>query len=202
MNYTELSLENLRKASIEAAKKITEDNKIDLLIYVARAGLPIAVYMNEILNVQLLGIGAQRKGNTLKRFVGPILSHLPIYVRNALISVELKSNVYKLDSQRNVEFHESLKEIDRKKIEIILIVDDSVDTGYSMLKVYKRVSEQFPKARIVTYGLNVWDRSKSIFKTDYESYRNTVIRAPMSKDSKEYKTFCKMYNSKTMNGYL
>ena len=60
MNCTELSLENLKRVCIEAAKRIDSDRKIDLVIYVAKAGFPIAVYMNEVFETQILGIDAQR----------------------------------------------------------------------------------------------------------------------------------------------
>ena len=41
-----------------------------------------------------------------------------------------------------------------------------------------------------------------MFDTNYCTYENTVIKAPMSKDSNEYNEFISMYNKMTMNGYL
>ena len=51
-------------------------------------------------------------------------------------------------------------------------------------------------------GLNVWDKSRCIINTDFALYKDTVIKTPMSKDSKEYKEFMKIYNSETDNGTL
>ena len=135
MNYTELSLEELRKISINAAEKIAEKEKIDLIIYVAKAGFPIALYMNEVFQVQLLGIRAQRKGNTIKNFVGPVLAHMPRLVRDILISIELKSKVHRVDVGRKVEFHAGINNLDIDSFNNILIVDDSVDTGNSAIAV-------------------------------------------------------------------
>ena len=61
MKYTELSLKNLKEISMAEATVIGRDFPVNLIIYVARAGLPIALYMNEIFDAKLLGIGAQRK---------------------------------------------------------------------------------------------------------------------------------------------
>lgn len=193
MNYTELSLETLRKVSIEAAKRIRKEHDIDLIVYVARAGLPIALYMNEVFDVQLLGIETQRKGNRLKTILGPLVSYMPRFVRNGLITIELKSKVHTANKNRNVGFCKSIEEIDTKKYKTILIADDSVDSGYSMKCVSHEVQKRFPQAAIVSYSLNVWDKSEGVFQIDFFSYRNTVIKAPMSKDSKEYKKFCKLY---------
>ena len=202
MNYTELSLEKLKEISIEAAEKIASERKIDLMVYIAKAGFPIAFYMNEVFQCQLLGIGAQRKGNKIKQLLAPVISFMPRFVRDMLISVELKSKVHKKDIERHVEFHESVKKIDPKLIDTILVVDDSVDTGHSMVEVVKKVKEKFTGTEVVSYSLNVWKQSEELFKTDYLSYIDTVIRAPMSKDSKEYKTFCNMYEKESKNGYV
>lgn len=202
MKYAELSLEKLREVCKQAAKDIKEKQEVDLLIYVARAGLPIAVYMNEIFNVKLLGIGAQRKGNSLKSKVGPLVAYCPRFIRNIFITIELKSKVHKKNTERHVEFHKSIEKLSIPDYKHILIVDDSVDTGNSMKLVSEIVQKTFEKAKVSTYSLNVWKQSKTVFKTDYCSYNDTVIRAPMSKDSREYGAFCIMYDKESKKDYI
>ena len=87
-------------------------------------------------------------------------------------------------------------------IQRILVVDDSVDTGHSMKQVVDAISSGFNNVEIKIAGLNVWDKSRSIIDTDFALYKDTVIKTPMSKDSKEYKEFMKIYNSETDNGTL
>ena len=48
------------------------------------------------------------------------------------------------------------------------------------------------------YGIRV----KILFHTDFALYENTVIKAPMSKDSSEYKEFVSIYNRETKEGTL
>lgn len=202
MKYTELSLKELREVSIAEAKKIMHEYPVDLLIYVAKAGLPIALYMNEVFMADLLGIGAQRKGNSLKSKIGPLVAYCPRFVRDMLITIELKTKVHKRNAERNIEFHSSINDLNVQKYKNILIVDDSVDTGNSMKLVFDEVKERFPEAVIKTYSLNVWDDSKNVFETDYCSYENTIIRAPMSKDSKEFNEFCKLYDKESKHDYI
>lgn len=202
MNYTELSLKELRKISFAEATKIKKEYPVDLIIYVARAGLPIAVYMNEVFATKMLGIDAHRKGNALKSKMGPLVRHCPRFVRDLLITLELKTKVHKRNTERKIEFHKLIDVMDTSGYKNILIIDDSVDTGNSMKLVCEAVKEKFTDARIKTYSLNVWEDSIQVFKTDYSTYENTVIRAPMSKDSKEYNAFCKLYDIETQKGYI
>ena len=130
------------------------------------------------------------------------MSYFPVFIRNGLIAIELKSKVHKENSNRNVVFHDSLKNIDTEKIKTILIVDDSVDTGHSLNCVLEKVKVFFPDAIIKTYSLNVWEQSKELVIVDYYTYKNTIIKSPMSKDSKEYQKFCLMYDKTTDNGYI
>lgn len=202
MNYIELSIKDLEKKCTDWAVEIASQYQPDLLIYVAKAGYLVAKPMQEIYKVPLVGISATREGNSLKEFVGPLVSHLPNFIRNLLISVELKSGTHQKNTERRIKYHEGLKAVKMQRIGKILIIDDSVDTGYSMRQVANSIRSIFPSADVKIAALNVWDKSESVIHTDYALYRNTIIKAPMSKDSVEYKKFVDIYEKETNNGYL
>ena len=193
MKYAELSLEKLRETSISMANTIKSKHEVDLIVFVAKAGFAIAYYMNEVFNVPLLGVEAHRKGNGLKAKLSPILAYLPCWLKDILRVIELKSNLHCKCADRSVNFFPAISEIDTCKCKKILLVDDSVDTGNSMKAVYELVAKTFANASIISYSLNVWEQSKVLFDTDYYTYLNTIIRTPMSKDSKEYDTFINLY---------
>lgn len=71
-----------------------------------------------------------------------------------------------------------------------------------MKQVVDAISNKMNHVQIKVAGLNVWDKSEDVIKTDFALYRNTVIKTPMSKDSKEYKDFMKIYNEETEEGLL
>lgn len=191
MNCIELSLKNLKEECISWAENIVADYSPDLLIYVANAGYPIAVAMQEVFKAPIVGIEAQRGGNSLKSKVGKFFSHTPSFLRNVLIAMELKSGVHAKKTERSIKWIDDPKLfVDSAKT--IMIIDDSVDSGVTLSKVVEEVSKSFPDALIKTAGLNVWDKSRQYIKTDYCLYRNTIIKAPMSKDSKEYEEYIKM----------
>lgn len=197
MKYTELSRKDIENDCFKWAMDIKKSYQPDLIIYVAKAGYLIGREMNRVFDVPLVGISASREGNGLKEIFGPIVSVMPNFIRNFLISVELKSDTHSKNTERKIHMHEGLEMLDKEKFHHILIVDDSVDTGHSMKQVVNVISSMFVNAEIKTAGLNVWDKSMSIIDTDFALYRNTVIKTPMSKDSKEYKDFMKTYNKET-----
>ena len=197
MKYTELSRKDIENDCFKWAMDIKKSYQPDLIIYVAKAGYLIGREMNRVFDVPLVGISASREGNGLKEIFGPIVSVMPNFIRNFLISVELKSDTHSKNTERKIHKHEGLEMLDKEKFHHILIVDDSVDTGHSMKQVVNVISSMFVNAEIKTAGLNVWDKSKSIIDTDLALFKNTVIKTPMSKDSKEYKDFMKIYNKET-----
>ena len=202
MKYIELSRKDIEEQCKDWAKEIQKSYQPDLIVYVAKAGYLIGREMKDVFNVPLVGISATREGNALKEVVGPIISRMPNFVRNILISLELKSDTHSKNAERKIQYHEGLEKIKSSNIQSILVVDDSVDTGHSMKQVVDAIQNEFKNAEIKIAGLNVWDKSKNIIHTDFALYENTVIKAPMSKDSSEYKEFVRIYNNETKEGTL
>ena len=202
MKCIELSKKDLEAQCKDWAEKIKKEYQPDLIVYVAKAGYLIARPMKNVFDVPLVGISATREGNSLKEIVGPLVSLLPNFVRNFLISMELKSNTHDRNTERKICFHQSFENIHQDSIQKIIVVDDSVDTGHSMKQVVDAISNKMNHVQIKVAGLNVWDKSEDVIKTDFALYRNTVIKTPMSKDSKEYKDFMKIYNEETEEGLL
>ena len=50
-------------------------------------------------------------------------------------------------------------------------------------------------ADIKTAAINVLSNSEDVIKIDFYNFKDLIMRTPMSKDSKEYKAFEKIYSS-------
>ena len=187
MKCITLSIESLNRKIRNWARKISSEYSPDMIIYVAKAGFLIGKGFSETMECPMIGVETVReKGNGLKSKIAPLIGKLPLFVRNVLIAIELKSGVHKKNDYRRVDMLDKISQLEADKINKILVVDDSIDTGNSII---------FRNAEIRVAGLNVWDMSKEKVFTDYALYKNTIIKAPMSKDSKEYDVFMKMYNN-------
>lgn len=194
MDCLELSLKKLEDECLEWVEQLKKEYQPEMVIYVAKAGYLIGKVMSDVFEIPLIGISAVRKGNGLKNELRPIIKLIPNWLRYFIINLELKSNIHKKKSERNVSFMSDLSMYDCLLIKHIVIVDDSVDTGYSIKAVKEVVENQFPNAAVKVASLNVWDKSMEVINIDFALYRNTIIKAPMSKDSKEYDKFIELYN--------
>lgn len=151
----------------------------------------------------MLGIGAVRSGNSLKEFVGPLLAHVPPFARKMLATIEIKSGLHRKNTERNVRFHQKIDSLDCQSFHKILIVDDAVDTGYTMRKVFDMTSEAFPNAQVRTACMNIsCEEAEKVFHVDYVLLRDMSVKTPFSKDSKEYPATKKRYYMETQNEYV
>lgn len=195
MNCIELSIEKLSDECTKWAKIIKKDFQPDLIVYIAKGGFLIGKAFQEEFKCHMIGVDAMRKGNKLKELLTPILSNLPKHLLNLARKIEVKSGIHNKHSERAVVFRSDYNDIDKNAVRNILIVDDSVDTGHSLKAVTETVVEQYPLATVKLAALNVWKQSESVIKCDYFKYVDTILRTPMSKDSKEYKTFLELFHA-------
>lgn len=193
MDCIDLSIKNLDKKSKTFARDIALEFKPDVIIYVARGAFLIGKSMSEALDVPLIAVGTERKGNQIKEKVAPILGMLPRIVCNFLRSLEVKTNVHGKVKKREVHFLDDITYLKNAGVKNLLIIDDSVDTGNSIKAVKELVTSKFPESTTKLAALNVMSQSKSIITVDFSVYKDAMLRTPMSKDSREFSDFLKMY---------
>ena len=192
MKYIELSSKNIEEKSKDLYKIINENYDYDLVIFVAKGSYTIGKKLSEIKSCPLLEIKATRKGNKLKKIISPILKLIPKNIKMYLRNKEVESNVHEKDIERNVIYDKNIwdKYKDYKKI---ILVDDSVDTGYSIKACQKEIINYFSNAIVKVAAFNYFEKSESVVKVDYYLFKNTMLNGPWSNDSKYHKEFLTKY---------
>ena len=197
MDCVDLSLKKLYRRCRSWCEQIKPSYAPELVVYIARGGYIIGRAMQAGFDVPLVGIGAARQGSSVKECLFPVLAVLPRKICNAMRRLEIHSGVHQRQSARRVQFHRELADIANPvAIRKILLVDDSIDTGHSMLQVREHVARQFPNAEIRIFVLNEMTERKPVIRADYALYRDTAMRTPMSKDSREYYNVKKLYRDR------
>jgi hypoxanthine phosphoribosyltransferase len=191
MKYIELSIKNTIEESNKLALKVNEEFQPDVIVFIAKGSYLIGETISEFFQVPLVEIFAVREGNKLKDAISPILKIIPKNIKNYLRKKELESGIHSKKPERNI-YLEKGSEILGKSGNI-LIVDDSVDTGYTARQVCEYISENYSNTVIRFASLNYFKESEKIFKVDFNNFENHAMNGPWSKDSSYYKEFVKMY---------
>ena len=198
MKYIELSIEELKNQSIELAKLISVDFQPDVIVFIAKGSFLIGYEISNFFNTPLVECFAVRKGNKLKQYVSPIIKYFPKKLKQYLRKRELQSGVHSFSSDRNVYIRNQRNVIEHAAN--ILVVDDSVDTGYTVREVIHYLTDNFSKGNIRVAALNYFEKSVAIFPIDYFLYTNCILQGPWSKDSKYYKEFKLRYKQEKDKG--
>lgn len=198
MDYLELSLEGLHHENIKLAKKIETSYRPDIVVYIAKGGYLIGKDIADYFGVPCIGIHAEREGNAFKSRISGILRRMPRFLTKFLRELELKSGLHKTVKERKVYWDAfNVSDEDLKKAHHVLLVDDSVDTGYSMNQVIPFIEAQIaPNEEIRIAAINVWQKSKNVVRTDFYVYENIILATPMSNDSPYHKKFLKLYDNR------
>lgn len=156
----------------------------DVLIGIARAG----VYVAEKFDAKKFYIiKSQRGGTAVKRgTVNSILLKMPAFLNCFFRMAESKilewKDAFKRPTLKEVEIDEKLTLRLKEGGHQVLIVDDAVDSGCSLLSVVTAVRSISPENIIRTAVITV-TRKKVLIEPDYALFRNsTLFRFPWAGD--------------------
>jgi len=179
----DVDLFKLKDLSFDLARKVDQCGvKPQYILYIERAGLFIAHEIASYFSCPFSGIYAKRTGTRIKSKLKFLIRYLPGPITHLLRQIELNSNMHKIKKERNVNMEVELpfKELN------VLIVDDAVDTGFSLNSVLKYlrtngyVSDKMKTAVLTTTQKN------PISIPDITLFEQITLAFPWSFDSREY----------------
>lgn len=191
VNYLEIKYKELEKI-MENLLDVIDNYEFDLIIYVAKSGFLLADTLSNLTGIDFVEIKSERQYLTNKddRLI-KLISHLPNVAVKALKITERKLNFYDDNDERYLSYDKD--EFEEKSPSKILIVDDVVDTGYTVEKIKEEISKVYEDSIVKVAVLSYFD-DRNAKKPDFYLYENTVLSAPWTIDSKEYQAFIKKYN--------
>ena len=191
MEHIEIDKKILEDFSVQLFKKIQKEFKPEAILFVAKGGYLLGSALAKKFNCSLIEIEAQRPEGKIKKILLKSVKLIPRKLRFKLREIELKLGNYNKNKDRNVKISElNIEKL--KKIENILIVDDSIDTGNTVDEILKYL-KLINNFNIKILALNVFDEGLKKINVDFWIYKNTMIVGSWSKDSKNYKEFMKEY---------
>lgn len=167
----------------------------DAIVFVAKSGFLFAEAMADELGVPMADISASRPGNDNKDKISKAVPKLPRWFLALALRSKSQIKFNKTNSDRCVIVSDRLKTLSDNNPQRILLVDDSVDTGWTIIKAKEEIAKLNPEAQIKVAGYCVLDESEGMVKTDYYRYRNKIVITATSRYSSEYHDFLDSYEN-------
>lgn len=188
----DVSLAKLRSYSRKLALKINENGYVpNHVLYVERAGLLVGYEVAEFFNCTMSGICSSRSGHSLKSKAKIILRYLPRTITHLLRNIEFKSKVHTIKRERSVYIESQLPPKEKN----ILLVDDAIDTGYSLKAVLDFLITKGYRRRDIKTAVLTTTQNNVICKADISLFDQVSFAFPWSYDSKEYDQAWKLYET-------
>lgn len=188
-----LPMKAVQKDCREWAGEIAKKETFDLIIFIAKSGYLFAEPMAAYFGCPMAGITAKRPASGAKDNLKGIIRLIPEKLVLKIISSPFMYRFHEKKRERVIEKSAGYYAERKKKHEKVLLVDDSVDTGWTLLQVEEEIKKDFPDAVVRTAGYCVIAYSKSKVSVDYCRYENTVILTATSRKSQEYGKFMEEY---------
>lgn len=219
---TLLTENNNITVSFKSASEIEQDCKLwaaeiesvfkpGLIVFIAKSGFLFARPMAEYFNCPIVDVVASREDNKTKDFVKKIVPWMPKRILGFLLKRRVTKPDYSEKTDRIVKGTPRFNNVDILKYDNILLLDDSVDTGWSLLKVQEYLNANGARGKYKTASYCVLSESEKRVKVDFCRYKDQIVITATSRYSSEYSEFLNEYigwkdeantNSKAQNKSL
>lgn len=168
------------------------ESSAPLVVGIASGGIPLAKEVHRQLHES--GIAADymevrcRRPSTKSKEEGvqsklfSLLFRLPYFALNILRLFEHGLLASRSNSNRTVEIQ---GELPTTAYQSVIIVDDAVDSGYSMKCVVDYLQETLTESPQLLTASYVVTRCKPVFRPDFTLFNNILVRFPWAKDAKK-----------------
>lgn len=170
---------------------LVEGFRPDGVLGIASGGVSIAYAAAEYCGATTMTCRLQRPSTAGKRKnpIIKLLPHVPYWISNSLrrfedwfLGVAPRAPQAPAGTESVLEIQQALDTIRRKKLKRILVVDDAVDSGSTMMRVAAALEELRKDGVEVRTGAIVVSRSEPAYMPDLRIYFGVLCRFPWSHD--------------------
>lgn len=173
----------------EWAKEIEKDFRPDIVVFIAKSGFLFALPIAEYFGCPMADIAVSRPGNRGKDMIRRLVPSIPGWLLKIALRSKANYSYQERNNRREIQISGRFENMDWERYKRILIVDDSTDTGWSMIAARDAVIRAAGDADVKTLSYCCIDISEKRLRVDYARYKNTIIISAASRYSKEYGGF-------------
>ncbi len=189
----DISLNSLNTTSVQLAKLVEQGGFIpEHVLFVERAGLLIGYEVARYFKCPISGVATKRSGGSAKSNLKLVLRYLPRFLTHLLRRIEISSSVHDVKSERRISYDYKLPD----KFKRILLVDDAIDTGHSMLAVMNFLEKRGYSCTNIRVAVITTTAPKPKYVADYSLFSQVICAFPWSYDSRQYHEAWALYDEK------
>lgn len=191
-----MDMQAVQRECFDIAQKIHGGGYIpDLVVFIAKSGFMFAEPIAKYFNCDIAAVTVKRPGNDHKDMIRRYIKYIPQWLLFAVLKSKFMYSYNDTHEEREVSVNTRFLEMSKQaKYQNILLVDDSTDTGLSLIKAKEVLEKYFPDSEIRTFCYCVISLSEKRVKADYLKYRDTIVVTATSRYSKEHDAFLNAYN--------
>jgi hypoxanthine phosphoribosyltransferase len=191
----EFSLASFRDESLKLAHMVRESGyEPDCVAYLAKGAWQIGEVCAEYFDASIVELSAHRSGESAKSGARGILQMLPRSVRRKLRETELRK---RLKRDNGSVQKKTMRLTDRFALPVgskrVLLVDDSADTGASLIAARELLEGILPGCEVKTAVVASFGSAREAKAVDFSLHENVLLCSPMSKDNKDYSLAVAVY---------
>ena len=142
----------------------------------------------------MVDVVASRPDNGRKDIIRKIVPFMPRFLLAFLLQKRVSNPNYHEFSERIVTGTSRFEKINIENYNNILLVDDSVDTGWSLIKVKEFLEANGVTGKFKTASYCVLSESKKRVSVEYYRHMDSIAITATSRYSKEYSGFIREYS--------
>lgn len=167
----------------------------DVVIFLAKSGFLFAKPLAEYFGCEMADIAVSRPSNGGKDKIRKYIPKIPRFILYFALKSKFIYGYHNKNNEREVRITKRFEDLDFSKYQRILLVDDSIDTGWSIQRVLELLRKKAAHCEIKIAGYCVIGMSEERVKTDFFRYKDTIVVTATSRYSSEYQSFLKEYES-------
>ena len=180
---------------LEWAKEIKRQYEPDLIIFIAKSGFLFAKPLADYFDCELIDVRISRPSNKKYDFIKKCIPIVPKFLISRYLISKVSKKGYSEKKDRKLELTTSFLKCEFDHFKNILIVDDSVDTGWSLKKLLDVLDDKGVIDRCKVASYCVLREALLNVKVDFYRYIDTIIITATSRYSREYKSYINAYKS-------
>ena len=169
------------------AAEIAQSFRPDIVVFIAKSGFLFAEPIAQYFGCTMADVTVKRPGDKARDSLKKIFRFVPKFVWSAYVRMSLGYN--DKHTERLFIPGRKFQAINLADYRNILLVDDSADTGSSIIKAVDELRKFAPDSVIKTCCYCVISLSMKRVRVDYFRHMDTVIFTGTSRYSEEYPEF-------------